>query len=135
MSTHTEQPKKTAGRPAPSEPPDMHEHGGPKNGAPQKLDRRLFFQLTASPNPRYEVTTDDLLITVSMPNTSVNTKNNKRRLDLRYFQTPVQSVVVRTRGRDAVATIKLKRSVEPHVRQIADKNGYTHLILEFPRSP
>jgi chlorite dismutase len=31
---------------APSEPLDLSEKGGPKNGQPQKLDRRLFMQLS-----------------------------------------------------------------------------------------
>lgn len=44
MTTHA-QP--SAKRPSAAEVPDLREHGGPKDGQPQTLDRRLFFSLQA----------------------------------------------------------------------------------------
>src|SRR5688572_10547699 len=41
------QAARPAGGPPKSEAPDLHEHGGPKDGQPQKLDKRLYFQLQA----------------------------------------------------------------------------------------
>lgn len=41
------QAARPAGGPPKTEAPDMHEMGGPKDGAPQKLDKRLYFQLQA----------------------------------------------------------------------------------------
>src|SRR5882724_6841597 len=45
MNLAQNQPSQPPARPA-SEPLDLAEKGGPKDGQPQKLDRRLFVQLT-----------------------------------------------------------------------------------------
>ncbi|MCR9161218.1 MAG: hypothetical protein ACE37F_12855 [Nannocystaceae bacterium] len=91
---------------------------------------RVFFQLSAEAD--YTLVQKDGVITVRMRRTKVNVRNNLRRLDLSYFKTPVQSVKVRRRGRDAVATISLKRAASPDVSFVdGGGSGYKLLVLSF----
>lgn len=91
---------------------------------------RVFFQLSAEAD--YTVKQKDGVITVRMRKTKVNVRNNLRRLDLSYFKTPVKSVKVRRKGRDAVATISLKREATPDVSFVdGGGSGYTLLVLSF----
>jgi len=90
---------------------------------------RVFLQLSASAN--HEVSQDGMKIQVRLYNTAVNVQNNKRPLDLRYFDTPVQHVAIRTEGSDTVATITLKRESTPTTQMVPGANGYYMLVLEF----
>lgn len=90
---------------------------------------RVFFQLSSPVTP--EVTDDGLTLTYRLPNTSVNVRNNQRRLDTRYFQTPVTSVNIRRSGADTVITLKLRREVAPSTRVVSAPNGYSMFVIEF----
>ncbi len=93
---------------------------------------RVFFQLNAEVEHRLEQ--KGLTIMVRLPNTTVNVKNNRRPLDLRFFNTPVRLVTLRHVGSDAVATISLKREAAPsRVSLVPGASGYKLLVLEFPR--
>ncbi|MEM6296417.1 MAG: hypothetical protein AAGA54_34440 [Myxococcota bacterium] len=92
---------------------------------------RVFFQLSAEAD--YTVSQKDGVITIRMRKTKVNVRNNMRRLDLSYFKTPVKAVKVRRRGRDAVATVSLKRTAEPTIAYVESGNGsgYKLLVVSF----
>lgn len=90
---------------------------------------RVFFELSS--DVATEVDVKGSVITVRLRNTKINVRNNARSLDLRYFRTPVRSVKVTRKGRDAVATIVLKRSATPSVSWIAGKANYRLLVVEF----
>lgn len=90
---------------------------------------RVFFELSAAAT--YDVDRKGQTLRIRMRNTKVNVRNNMRRLDLRYFQTPVRTVKVSRRGRDTVATIVLERNAEPTVQIIDGKAGYSLLVVQF----
>ncbi len=91
---------------------------------------RVFFQLSAEAD--YSVKVKNGVLTIRMRRTKVNVRNNLRRLDLSYFKTPVRTVKVRRRGRDAVATITLKRDSTPEISYVEGKgSGYKVLVVAF----
>lgn len=96
---------------------------------------RLFLQLNASPQFEQKPTKDGLVLRVRLRNTKVNVRNNRRRLDLRYFKTPMRSVKVRHRGRDTIVTITLKRAATPTVQIVDGKAGYKLMMIEFAGEP
>ena len=90
---------------------------------------RVFFEVNGP--IRHTMSKKGLTITIKMTNTKVNVRNNRRHLDLRYFQTPVQMVRVRKRGKDTEATIQLKRDASPALSLQQGKGGYQLLTLQF----
>lgn len=92
---------------------------------------RVFFQLSSAIEHEVSEAQDGLVLRIRMKNTRVNVKNNRRRLDLRYFKTPVSEVRIKHKGRDTIATISLKRAEAPRVELTQGKAGYTLLIVEF----
>ncbi len=91
---------------------------------------RVFFEVSADVTTKLDVKPG--VVTVRLSNTRINVRNNSRSLDLRYFRTPVRSVKMTRRGRDAVATIVLKHASTPTVSWIAGKAGYRMLVVDFP---
>lgn len=90
---------------------------------------RVFLEVSADVATKLDVKGG--VVTVRLSNTRINVRNNARYLDLRYFRTPVRSVKVSRRGKDAVATIVLKRAAEPTISWIAGKAGYRLLVIDF----
>ncbi len=90
---------------------------------------RVFFEVNGP--IRHSMSQKGLTITIKMTNTKVNVRNNRRHLDLRYFETPVQMVRVRKRGKDTEATIQLKREASPTLSLQEGKGGYQLLTLQF----
>lgn len=91
---------------------------------------RVFFQLSAEAD--YTVKQRDGVITIRMRRTRVNVRNNLRRLDLSYFKTPVRTVKVRRKGRDAVATLTLKQESSPDIAFVdGGGSGYKLLVVTF----
>ncbi len=95
----------------------------------ERATSRVFFQLSSPIAP--EGTLDGLTLTYRLPNTSVNVRNNQRRLDTRYFRTPVTSVSIRRSGADTLITVKLRREVAPQTRVVPGANGYSMFVIEF----
>ena len=89
----------------------------------------MFLQLSAP--AQYEVMKNERGIVVRLLNTSVNVKNNRRRLDTRYFITPVKHVDVRQDGLSTRVVVTLRREAEMKVEQKAAAGGYSMLVLEF----
>lgn len=90
---------------------------------------RVYFQLNGP--VAHEMQQDGLVLKVRMRNTKVNVKNNARRLDMRYFETPVREVRVRRVGKDTEATIELKRAAHADVALVDGKAGYKLLTVQF----
>lgn len=90
---------------------------------------RVFFQLSAE--PAYTMRRKGNRITLRMKNTRVKERNNLRLIDLRYFKTPIQTVKVTRRGRDAVATIVLKQTAEPRIELKPGTGDYSMLVVSF----
>lgn len=91
---------------------------------------RVFFQLSS--DVPYEVSSQGNLISLRLPNTSPSVRNNIRRLDTRYFRTPVTEVTMRRSGADMVISISLRREAAPEVAMMEGENGYRILIIDFP---
>ena len=90
---------------------------------------RVFFQLSTAVAP--EVTNDGLTLTYRLPNTSINVRNNQRRLDTQYFKTPVTSVRIKRSGSDTVIVLRLRREVAAATRVVPASNGYSMFVIEF----
>ncbi len=90
---------------------------------------RVFFEVSAPVATK--LTIKGSTLTLRITNTKINVKNNTRHLDLRYFRTPVSTVKVKRSGKDAVATIVLKRGAEPKLSLVDGKAGYKLLVVEF----
>lgn len=90
---------------------------------------RVFFELSADIDTKLDI--KGSTITLRMVNTKLNRRNNGRFLDLRWFRTPVASIRVSKKGKDALATIQLKRSASPTLVVMEGKEGYRLLVLEF----
>lgn len=69
---------------------------------------------------------------VVLRNTRIHAKNNARKIDTRFFATPVNGVVARQRKRDVELTISLKQAVAPQVRSQPGPDGSEVIVLSFP---
>jgi hypothetical protein len=90
----------------------------------------VFLQLSAA--VEHHMVQQPEMVTLRLPNTSVNVKNNMRRLDTSYFRTPVTSVDISRDGPDTVVKLGLRRPVNPNVFMREAANGYKILVVEFP---
>jgi hypothetical protein len=90
---------------------------------------RVFFELSADVDTKLDI--KGSTITLRLANTKLNRRNNGRFLDLRWFRTPVASVKVGRKGKDAIATIQLKREATPTLVVMEGKEGYRLLVVEF----
>ena len=90
---------------------------------------RVFFELSADVDTKLDI--KGSTISLRMVNTKLNRRNNGRFLDLRWFRTPVASIKVTRKGKDALATIQLKRAASPTLVVMEGKEGYRLLVLEF----
>jgi hypothetical protein len=91
---------------------------------------RVFFQLSAG--VEYELSSQGMLVSIRLPNTSSSVRNNIRQLDTRYFRTPVTLVTMKPRGAEMVISLKLRREAAPEVSMVDGEHGYKVLMLEFP---
>lgn len=92
----------------------------------------VFLEVTAAPD--YQVDDAPGSLTVTLKNTTVPLKNNRRPLDVRAFDTAVQEVATAPKGRDVRVTIKTKGSERPtHRERIEDgAGGFRLLVIELP---
>ncbi|TPV97173.1 MAG: hypothetical protein B7733_01150 [Myxococcales bacterium FL481] len=97
-----------------------------------KGSSEVFVQLSSPVAYRLDQTAQSIVIT--LPGTTVNVANNQRRLDTRFFNTPVDGVEVASAGPDTVIRLGLRRAATPVVSQRAAPGGYTMLILAFGRA-
>ncbi|HEX4462440.1 MAG TPA: AMIN domain-containing protein [Polyangia bacterium] len=92
----------------------------------------VFLEVTAAPD--YQVEDAPGALTVTLKNTTVPLKNNRRPLDVRAFATAVQEVATTSKGRDVRVTIKTKGVDKPvHHERIEDgAGGFRILVIELP---
>ncbi|MFV8756496.1 AMIN domain-containing protein [Nannocystaceae bacterium ST9] len=90
---------------------------------------RVFFQLSAAVEPEVVVSADEVI--VDLPRTSVQVRNNRRKLITRYFKTPVTEVQIHRKGKQVHAVIELRWPSEPTWSVQPGTNGYQLLVFEF----
>jgi hypothetical protein len=99
-------------------------------------DRSELFLQTTRP-VSYEVSqgegkTRSPKLTVFLRNCRIHLKNNGRRLDTRFFATPVEEVSARQRRKDVAIQIALEAEAVPTARTEAGPDGTHFLVLSFP---
>jgi hypothetical protein len=119
----------------------------PKKGVPMLIwsgfqmneqGSRVFFQTSApvefevreGPTGKGKATGKTL--SVFLKNCRIHLKNNSRRLDTRFFATPVLGVSAKQNRKDVELRIALKELSNPAPRTEAGPDGTTFLVLEFP---
>ncbi|WP_157595543.1 hypothetical protein [Plesiocystis pacifica] len=91
---------------------------------------RVFFQLSTAVTP--DVGAEGMTITVTLPSTAITVRNNRRKLITKFFNTPVNDVVLRRKGKDVVVTMNLRWESEVSWKLEDGANGYQLLVFEFP---
>lgn len=91
---------------------------------------RVFFQLSAAVEPKVVIQDDKVI--VELPRTSVQVRNNRRKLITRYFKTPVTEVEIHRKGKTVHAVMQLRWPSEPTWSIQPGTNGYQVLVFEFP---
>jgi hypothetical protein len=96
------------------------------NGVPT-----VFLEVTGE--PQYSVEDEPGALTITLKNTVVPLKNNRRALDVNAFETAVQAVEAAPKGHDVRVTIKTKGTTKPvhheHVQEAA--GGFRLLVIEL----
>jgi hypothetical protein len=72
------------------------------------------------------------VMSVFLRNCRIHLKNNGRRLDTRFFASPVAGVVIHQRRRDVELDISLKEAATPVPRLEDGPDGSQFIVLEFP---
>jgi hypothetical protein len=98
-----------------------------KDGVPT-----VFLEVTAA--PEYHVEDAPGTVVVTLKNTVVPLKNNRRALDVTAFATAVKEVSTAAKGRDVRVTIKTKGADRPsHHERVEDAaGGFRMLVIELP---
>jgi hypothetical protein len=69
---------------------------------------------------------------VMLRNCRIHLNNNSRKLDTRFFATPVAGVKARQKKKDVEVTITLKETSEPAIKSEAGPDGSQFVVLDFP---
>jgi hypothetical protein len=121
----------------PPHPPKLPIKNGPqrltwsgfqiKDGVPT-----VFVQLTAPPD--YQITEQKGALVVTLKNTVVHLKNNRRPLRVGAFETAVKDVTTRGKGRDTQVVIATKDPGVPAHRERVEAaaGGFQMLVIELP---
>lgn len=98
-----------------------------KDGVPT-----VFLELTAA--PEYHVEEAPGAVIVTLKNTIVPLRNNRRALDVGAFDTAVKEVSTQPKGKDVRVTIKTKGGERPqHHERVEDAaGGFRMLVIELP---
>jgi hypothetical protein len=72
------------------------------------------------------------VMSVFLRNCRIHLKNNGRRLDTRFFASPVAGVAIRQRRKDVELDISLKEAAAPVPRLEDGPDGSQFIVLEFP---
>lgn len=71
-------------------------------------------------------------LSVFLRNCRIHLKNNARRIDTRFFASPVQEVSARQRRKDVELVVTLETSAAPTTRTEPGPDGTHFLVLTFP---
>jgi hypothetical protein len=93
----------------------------------------VFLQLTAVPDYKIDHSRGELVVTLR--NTSINLRNNRRPLRVEAFDTQVRDVEAKSKGRDTRVTIRTKDAGNPtHKERVeAAAGGFQFLVIELPK--
>lgn len=93
----------------------------------------VFVETTALPD--YRVEDEPGRVVVTLKNTVVPLRNNRRPLDVSAFQTGVESVETAAHGRDLRVIIKTRGGTRPehHERVEEAAGGFRMLVIALPR--
>jgi hypothetical protein len=105
------------------------------------------FQMTAAGSQVFLQTTRDVaaetkegpraksgksVMTIVLRNCRIHMANNRRKIDTRYFATPVSAVTARQKGRDVEVRIALREPTSVDPKNQAGPDGTQFLVLDFP---
>ncbi len=92
----------------------------------------VFLELTGTPN--YRVVESPGHLTIVLPNTEVPVRNNRRPLNVAYFNTSVKTVATASRGKAVHVTISTSEKSAPTHRERVEEaaGGFHMLIIELP---
>jgi hypothetical protein len=94
-----------------------------KDGVPT-----VFLEVTAAPDYQVEDAPGELIVTLK--NTVVPLRNNRRALDVTGFETAVKEVSAQKQGRDVRVTIKTKGGARPqHHERVEDAAGGFRMLV------
>jgi hypothetical protein len=71
-------------------------------------------------------------LSLLLRNCRIHLRNNARKIDTRFFATPVQGVSARQRRKDVELSIALKEAAVPEVRVEPGPDGTQFVVLSFP---
>jgi len=71
-------------------------------------------------------------LSVLLRNCRIHLKNNARRIDTRFFASPVEEVSARQRRKDVELAVTLEATATPTARTEAGPDGTSFLVLSFP---
>jgi hypothetical protein len=99
-----------------------------KDGVPT-----VFLQLTAVPD--YKVDEQRGAVVVTLKNTVIHLRNNRRPLRVEAFDTAVRGVEAKSKGRDTRVTISTKDSGAPAHKERVEQaaGGFQFLVIELPK--
>jgi hypothetical protein len=121
----------------PPHPPRLPVKSGPqrmtwpgfqvKDGVPT-----VFLEVTAA--PEYHITAAPGEVIITLMNTIVPLRNNRRSLDVTAFDTSVKEVVTQPKGKEVRVIIKTKGADRPpHHERVEDAaGGFRMLVIELP---
>lgn len=91
---------------------------------------RFFLQTTGA--VQVEQKNEDGRFVLVLKGCRLHLRNNRRPLETRYFNTPVQSARIERRGRDLAFVMSLRAQVTPMVSTQSGSGGFNFILLEFP---
>ena len=71
-------------------------------------------------------------LTLLLRNCRIHLRNNARKIDTRFFATPVESVSARQRKKDVELQIALKDAAVPEIRVQPGPDGTHFVVVSFP---
>ncbi len=71
-------------------------------------------------------------LTIVLRGCRIHMANNRRKIDTRYFATPVAAVSAKQKGRDVEVRIALRETVTVDPRNQAGPDGSQFVVLDFP---
>jgi hypothetical protein len=97
----------------------------------QQVDQTSNVFLQFNDAVSYSIQESQHALTVHLPKTRVNVKNNQRHLDLRYFSGPIRDVSVKQHRKGVSITIRLKKPSGHQVSLRKAENGQPTLVVSL----
>lgn len=101
-------------------------------GFQQRPDGASRFFLQTTQAVQVEQRSEQGRFVLVLKDTGLHLRNNRRPLETRYFNTPVEAARIERRGRDLAFVMELRAPVTPVVSQERASTGYNFVFLEFP---